>query len=140
MTKLSTVEILGGGPAGLYTAILLRRLMPQVKVRVTEQNPEGATFGFGVVFTHRALEFLNKDDPETYNLIIPPMESWDDMTLNVRGDVVTLDGLGLTSIGRLELIEILKRRAQDLDVPIRFEQTIESVDELEADRSLAPMA
>ena len=48
MSRLSTVEVLGGGPAGLYTAILLRRLMPDVDVRVTEQNPEGATGGVGV--------------------------------------------------------------------------------------------
>ena len=49
MASVSSVEILGGGPAGLYTAILLRRLMPQVRLRVTEQNPQGATFGFGVL-------------------------------------------------------------------------------------------
>ena len=52
---MSSVEILGGGPAGLYTAILLRRLLPSVRLRVTEKNPEGATFGFGVVFSDQAL-------------------------------------------------------------------------------------
>jgi 2-polyprenyl-6-methoxyphenol hydroxylase-like FAD-dependent oxidoreductase len=53
MARLRSVEILGGGPAGLYTAILIRRLMPEVRLRVTEQNPAGATFGFGVVFPIR---------------------------------------------------------------------------------------
>ncbi|XKM38020.1 hypothetical protein A4U53_002670 (plasmid) [Rhizobium ruizarguesonis] len=47
------IEILGGGPAGLYTGILLRRLLPHIRVRISEQNPQGATFGFGVVFQIR---------------------------------------------------------------------------------------
>ena len=130
---VSKIEILGGGPGGLYTAILLRRLMPEVEVRVTEQNPEGATFGFGVVFSDQALKFLRADDPETYDLIVPHMERWQDMTLNLPDGSVTLDGIGFTAIGRLELIEILKDRARDLGVPIRFDTEITSLDALEAD-------
>ncbi len=133
MSSVSKVEILGGGPGGLYTAILLRRLMPGVEVRVTEQNPEGATFGFGVVFSDQALNFLNADDPETHELILPHMERWRDMTLNLPGGSVTLDGIGFTAIGRLDLIEILKDRARALDVPIRFGTEIGSLDEFEAD-------
>lgn len=130
---LTSIEILGGGPGGLYTAILLRRLMPEVRVRVTEQNPEGATFGFGVVFSDQALEFLKADDPETHDLIVPAMESWKNMTLNLPGGSVTLDGVGFTATGRLELNELLTERARALDVPIRFETQIQSLDELEAD-------
>ncbi len=133
MSNLSSVEILGGGPGGLYTAILIRMLMPHVRVRVTEQNPEGATFGFGVVFSEQALGFLKADDPETHDLITPHMERWQDMTLNLPSGSVTLDGVGFTAIGRLELIEILKDRARSLDAPIRFQTPIESLDELEAD-------
>lgn len=133
MKQLSSIEILGGGPAGLYTAILIRRLLPNVRVRVTEQNPEGATFGFGVVFSDEALEFLKADDPETHDLITPLMERWKNMTLNLPTGSVTLDGVGFTAIGRLELIEVLKERALALDVPIRFETEINSIDELEAD-------
>ena len=84
MTGLSSVEILGGGPAGLYTAILLRRFLPQVRVRVTEQNPVGATFGFGVVFSDQALDFLKADDPETCDLVTPAMERWRNGSQNIR--------------------------------------------------------
>ena len=130
---LNSVEILGGGPGGLYAAILIRRLLPNVRVRVTEQNPEGATFGFGVVFSDQALGFLNADDPETHDLIVPSMERWKNMTLNLPGGTVTLDGVGFTATGRLELNEILTERARALDVPIRFDTPITSLDELEAD-------
>jgi benzoate-CoA ligase family protein len=133
MASVSSVEILGAGPSGLYTAILLRRLMPQVRVRITEQNPQGATFGFGVVFSDQALEFLNADDPDTYNLVTPHMERWRNMTLNLPQGQVTLDGVGFTAIGRLELIEILRKRAEALGVEIRFNHPIASLDQLDAD-------
>jgi 2-polyprenyl-6-methoxyphenol hydroxylase-like FAD-dependent oxidoreductase len=133
MSKLSTVEILGGGPGGLYTAILLRRLMPHVKVRVTEQNPKGATWGFGVVFSDQALDFLRQDDPETHDLIVPQMERWQNMTLNLPEGSVTLDGVGFTAVGRLQLIETLRERAEELGAELRFSHTVNSVDELEAD-------
>ncbi|PTA97704.1 MULTISPECIES: FAD-dependent monooxygenase [unclassified Sulfitobacter] len=133
MTRLSSVEILGAGPAGLYTAILIRRLLPDVRIRVTEQNPEGATFGFGVVFSDQALEFLKSDDPETHDLVIPHMERWKNMTLNLPDGSVTLDGVGFTAIGRLHLIEILKERARALGIDIRFDTLIDNVDQLDAD-------
>lgn len=133
MASVSSVEILGAGPSGLYTAILLRRLMPQVRVRITEQNPQGATFGFGVVFSDQALEFLHTDDPDTYNLVTPHMERWRNMTLNLPQGQVTLDGVGFTAIGRLELIEILRKRAEALGVEIRFSHPIASLDQLDAD-------
>ena len=85
MRALRKVDILGGGPAGLYTAILIRRTMPEVEIRVTEQNPRGATFGFGVVFSDQALDFLKADDPEIHALVAPHMERWRNMTLNHPG-------------------------------------------------------
>jgi 2-polyprenyl-6-methoxyphenol hydroxylase-like FAD-dependent oxidoreductase len=133
MSTPLAIEILGAGPAGLYTAILLRKMLPDARVRVTEQNPEGATFGFGVVFSDQALGFLKADDPETHDLIVPHMERWQNMTLNLPAGQVVLDGVGFTSIGRLELIEILKARALALGVPIRFNTRVEKLDDLQAD-------
>ncbi|WP_245502801.1 FAD-dependent monooxygenase [Rhizobium ruizarguesonis] len=129
----STIEILGGGPAGLYTGILLRRLLPHVRVRISEQNPQGATFGFGVVFSDQALDFLKAHDPETHSLVTPHMERWHNMTLNLPKGSVVLDGVGFSAIGRLELIEILRKRAEALGVEFRFSHIVESLDELKAD-------
>ncbi|TPK10128.1 benzoate-CoA ligase family protein [Mesorhizobium sp. B2-5-7] len=133
MARLANVEILGAGPAGLYTAILMRRFMPHVKLRVTEQNPSGATFGFGVVFSDQALDFLKASDPAIYDLITPHMERWKNMTLNLPKGNVTLDGVGFSAIGRLEIIEILRRQAQSMGVELRFSHQVMTLDELDAE-------
>ncbi|MFG5379950.1 FAD-dependent monooxygenase [Yoonia sp. R2-816] len=98
-----------------------------------EQNPEGATFGFGVVFSDRALDFLRADDPQMYDLIVPHMERWQNMTLNLPDGSVTLDGVGFTAIGRLHLIEILTKRARGLGVPIHFGTPVLDLAKLDAD-------
>lgn len=131
--RLERIEILGGGPAGLYTAILARRRLGDVAVRVTERNPRGATFGFGVVFSDRALDFLRADDPETYDLITPRMETWRDMTLNHPEGRVVLDGVGFSAIGRLELITLLTERAEAEGVELRFDHEVQSLHALQAD-------
>ncbi len=134
MSAVRSVDIIGAGPAGLYTAILLRRLVPAARVRVFEQNPEGATFGFGVVFSDQALDFLKADDPETFDLVVPRMERWRNMTLVHPDGEVTLDGIGFAAVGRLvELIEILRARAEELGVELRFSHAVASLDELDAE-------
>lgn len=133
MSLLSRVEILGGGPAGLYTAILLRRRLPRVSVRVTEQNPVGATFGFGVVFSDQALDFLKADDPDIHALVAPQMERWHNMTLNHPRGQVTIDGVGFSAIGRLQLIDLLRQHAQSLGVELRFSHPVATLNELDAD-------
>ncbi|MGG7564587.1 benzoate-CoA ligase family protein [Rhodovulum sp. DZ06] len=130
---LSSVEILGGGPAGLYAAILLRKAMPHLRLRVTERNPAGATFGFGVVFSDQALDFLKQDDPWIHDQIAPAMERWRNMTLNLPAGQEVLDGIGFSAIGRLELIEILRERAESLGIDIRFDTEVTDLAELDAD-------
>jgi 2-polyprenyl-6-methoxyphenol hydroxylase-like FAD-dependent oxidoreductase len=136
LVKLDNVEILGAGPAGLYSAILLKSAMPATRVRVTERNPADATFGFGVVFSDKALDFLQADDPETHALITPLMERWRNMTLSLAGERVTLDGVGFSAIGRLQLLRALQQRAADVGVVIRFEHELHSIDEVERDADL----
>ena len=120
------IAVVGGGPAGLYFATLWKKRHPDATVRVFEQNPPDATFGFGVVFSDRALEFLRADDPETHDLITPEMETWEDMTLVHKGEKVTIDGVGFFSIGRLHLLQLLQERALAVGAELAFETTISS--------------
>ena len=123
------IAVLGGGPGGLYFAYLWKKRHPDATVDLFEQNPAGATWGFGVVFSDQALEFLRADDPETVDAIAPRMESWKNITLNLRGESVEIDGVGFSSIGRLELLKLLQARARDAGVAARYETTIASVDQ-----------
>jgi 2-polyprenyl-6-methoxyphenol hydroxylase-like FAD-dependent oxidoreductase len=124
------IAVLGGGPAGLYFASLYRQRHPDADVRVYEQNPEGATFGFGVVFSDRALEFLREDDPDTYALITPRMETWSDITLGHLGESIRIDGVGFSGIGRLELLQLLTERARAVGIKPEFGRVVKSLDEL----------
>ena len=124
------IAILGAGPAGLYLAYLIKRRQPGTDVTVIEQNPADATFGFGVVFSDRALEFLREDDPETYRAIVPHMESWNDIAIVHRGERVVIDGIGFAAIGRLKLLELLQARARSVGVEPIYRRTVKSLDEL----------
>ncbi len=123
------IAVVGGGPAGLYFATLWKKRHPDAQVRVYEQNPSDATFGFGVVFSDRALEFLREDDPETHDLITPEMEGWEDMTLVHRGEKVTIDGVGFSSIGRLKLLKLLQERALSVGAELQFDTVVPHIGE-----------
>jgi 2-polyprenyl-6-methoxyphenol hydroxylase-like FAD-dependent oxidoreductase len=124
------IAILGAGPAGLYLAYLIKRRQPKADVTVIEQNPADATFGFGVVFSDRALEFLREDDSKTYAAIVPHMESWTDIAIVHRGENVVIDGIGFAAIGRLKLLQFLQARARSVGVEPIYQRTIKSLDEL----------
>jgi 2-polyprenyl-6-methoxyphenol hydroxylase-like FAD-dependent oxidoreductase len=124
------IAVIGGGPGGLYFAYLWKRRHPNAEIDLFEQNAAGATWGFGVVFSEAALEFLRADDPDTIDAITPGMESWNNITLNLRGESVEIDGVGFSSIGRLELLKILQARASATGVAMCYETAIRSVDQL----------
>ena len=123
------IVIIGAGPAGLYLGYLLKRRRADAEITVVEQNPPNATFGFGVVFSDRALEFLHEDDPDTFTAITPQMESWDDMTLVHRNERVTIDGIGFAAIGRLKLLQLLQERVRSVGVEPQFGRTVSALDE-----------
>lgn len=133
MVRLSRVEIVGAGPAGLYTAILLKRFFPDARVGVTEQGPANATWGFGVVFSDQALELMRGDDPETHDLLAPAMERWRNMALVHEGEAITVDGIGFAAIGRLRLLQILQDRARSAGAELVYETSVETPAGLEAD-------
>jgi 2-polyprenyl-6-methoxyphenol hydroxylase-like FAD-dependent oxidoreductase len=124
------IAVIGGGPGGLYFSYLWKTRHPDARIDLLEQNPTGATWGFGVVFSEQALEFLRADDPDTVDAIAPRMESWKNITLNLRGESVEIDGVGFSSIGRLELLGILQARAASAGVALYYETSISSVGQL----------
>ena len=123
------IAVIGGGPGGLYFSYLWKKRHPDADIDLFEQNPAGATWGFGVVFSEQALEFLRADDPDTVDAIGLRMQSWKNITLNLRGETVEIDGVGFSSIGRLDLLTILQRRAASVGVNPRYD-TGASVDRL----------
>ncbi len=123
------IAVIGGGPGGLYFAYLWKRRHPDAEIDLFEQNAAGATWGFGVVFSEQALEFLRADDPDTVDAITPRMESWKNITLHLRGESVAIDGVGFSSIGRLELLKILQQRVREAGVTPRYDTLIQSMDQ-----------
>lgn len=124
------IAVLGGGPAGLYFAYLRKGRHPGDRITIYEQNARDATFGFGVVFSDRALDFLRADDPETVELVTPRMEIWRDIALSHRGEHVVIDGVGFSAIGRLDLLLLLQRQAASVGVEFRYDHPIASLDGL----------
>lgn len=125
------IAVVGGGPAGLYFAYLWKRKHPAAEISLFEQNEAGATFGFGVVFSERALDFLRADDPDTADAIMPHMEHWRDVTLVHRNERVVIDGVGFSAIGRLELLKLLQDRTASVGVKPVYEKRVDAAGELD---------
>jgi 2-polyprenyl-6-methoxyphenol hydroxylase-like FAD-dependent oxidoreductase len=120
------ILVAGAGPAGLYFSYLAKRAHPDWQLRVVEQNRADSTFGFGVVFSDRALEFLRGDDPDTYELITPQMETWTDLKVVHRGTPVVIDGIGFAAIGRLRLLQLLQQQLASVGVMPEYETTLKT--------------
>ncbi len=122
--------IIGAGPAGLFLSLLLKRRRPQDEVLVLEQNLHGATFGFGVVFSDGALEFLRAGEPQIFKLLEAQMERWPEQKIVHRDEAVFVDGNGFSAIGRLQLLTTLERRCEMAGVRVEHGRTIGSLAEL----------
>ncbi len=124
------IAIVGGGPAGLYFAYLWKSRHPDASIELFEQNAADATFGFGVVFSERALDFMSQDDPDTAAAITPHMEGWRDIKLVHRGEEVIIDGVGFSAIGRLQLLNLLQERVHAAGIAPHYGRQVASLDEL----------
>src|SRR6478672_7768388 len=114
------IRVVGGGPAGLYTALLLRKSDPGVAITVFERNRADDTFGWGVVFSDQTLENFRAADEPTFDAITSNFAHWDDIDVFVRGRRITSGGHGFSGIARKKLLSILQQRASDLGVDLRF--------------------
>jgi 2-polyprenyl-6-methoxyphenol hydroxylase-like FAD-dependent oxidoreductase len=118
------IGVVGGGPAGLYFALLMKRHDPAHDVRVVEQNPAGATFGFGVVFSDRALSFLEAADPDSYADIAARLQTWDDQVIVHRDHAVRIDNIGFSGLGRLALLRVLQDHCRRRGVALGFDRRL----------------
>ncbi|MGH7572330.1 MAG: bifunctional salicylyl-CoA 5-hydroxylase/oxidoreductase [Gemmatimonadota bacterium] len=118
------ITIVGGGPAGLYLAILLRKADPSHEVTVLERNRPDDTYGFGVVFSDATLENLAAADPETFAAIERAFFHWDDIDVHYKGEVLSSTGHGFSGLERRTLLEILTGRCQALGAELRFETEV----------------
>ena len=125
------IRILGGGPAGLTFAALMKKHDPSHDIVVYERGPRDATWGFGVVFSDRALEFLRSDDDALYQYLMPHMESWPNLTIVHNDTRIPITGNGFAAIGRLEMLKLLYAHAEALGVRIAFDTEITSVSQPE---------
>ncbi|HEX3629256.1 MAG TPA: FAD-dependent monooxygenase [Candidatus Dormibacteraeota bacterium] len=123
--------VLGGGPAGLYFALLAKKANPSDEVLVVERNPPEATFGWGVVFSEETLGALRDADYETYNEIGENFARWNAIDIYYRGTRIRSRGHVFTGISRKVLLSILQRRCRQLGVRLEFERDVRDVAEFE---------
>ncbi|MFE1425471.1 bifunctional salicylyl-CoA 5-hydroxylase/oxidoreductase [Streptomyces fungicidicus] len=114
------VAVIGGGPGGLYTAALLKRLDPDRQITLWERNPPDETFGFGVVLSDETLGGIEHADPVVYAALQRDFTRWDDIDIVHRGVPHTSGGHGFAALGRHRLLEILHDRCRSLGVELRF--------------------
>src|SRR5436305_5868971 len=106
------VDVIGGGPAGLYFAILAKKAWPAMRITVYERNRADDTFGFGVVFSDATEEALAQADRETTAAMAARSHRWDDIAIHYHGEVVTSTGHGFSGLSRRALLEILAARCR----------------------------
>ncbi len=121
---MKRIVCLGGGPAGLYSAILFKKALPRAQVEVVERNRPDDTFGWGVVFSDKTMEGFREIDRESHDAITGSFYHWDDIAVHFRGVTLRSGGHGFCGIERKALLNILQRRAAELGVVQTFQTEV----------------
>jgi anthraniloyl-CoA monooxygenase len=130
------INIIGGGPAGLYFAILMKKADPAHRIRIYERNGPDDTFGWGVVFSGKTLANLRAADAESHAEITRQFEAWDNVDVVHRDEKISIHGNSFSGIARLQLLKILQRRAEQLGIEISFHTEINDVETLRRESDL----
>jgi len=124
------INIIGGGPAGLYFAILMKKADASHQIRIYERNGPDDTFGWGVVFSGKTLKTLREADVESHHEITRTFEDWDNVDVVHGSSKVSVHGNSFTGISRLQLLKILQHRCMELDIEVAFRTEIVDIDSL----------
>jgi 2-polyprenyl-6-methoxyphenol hydroxylase-like FAD-dependent oxidoreductase len=130
------INIIGGGPAGLYFAILMKKRDPQHEIKIYERNAADSTFGWGVVFSGKTQANLEEADAESFRAITETFATWDNVDVVHRGEKISIRGNRFSGIARIEILKILQRRCKELGVELFFEKEVADVESLANDCDL----
>jgi anthraniloyl-CoA monooxygenase len=133
VTAPRRVVSIGGGPAGLLAATLVKESAPRTEVEVLDRDPTDAAYGFGVVFSASSLGKLRASVPWLHDELVDAGRHWEDIELRLRGERVRLGGNGFASVGRTALLRALRRRAEAAGVVVRPEHEVTDVAQVDAD-------
>lgn len=118
------IVCIGGGPGGLYAALLLKKNHPEWQVSVYERNRPDDTYGWGVVFSDQTMDNLAEADRDSHDAILDSFYHWDDIDIYFKGRVVRSGGHGFSGIGRMRLLNILQQRCADLGVGLVYQAEV----------------
>ena len=122
------IHVIGGGPAGLYFSILMKKAWPAAQITVFERNRPDDTFGFGVVFSDQTLETFEGYDAESYRAITNNFAYWDDIEIHFKDTVHRIGGNGFCGCARTTLLRLLTERARALGVELKFQCEVSDID------------
>ncbi|MGI8835459.1 MAG: FAD-dependent monooxygenase [Pyrinomonadaceae bacterium] len=130
------INIIGGGPAGMYFAILMKKADAALDITIYERNAPDDTFGWGVVFSGKTLANLRAADEETHVEITRNFAAWDNVDVIHREDKVSIHGNSFSGIARLQLLKILQRRCEELGIELLFRTEVADIESLRANCDL----
>jgi PPOX class probable F420-dependent enzyme len=124
------INIVGGGPAGLYFALLMKKIDPAHEISVWERDPADNTYGWGIVLSERTLDSLRGADLETYLELVKHAQLWDRVDVVHKGETVSVHGNNFSGIKRIRFLNLLQERCRRLGVNLHFEANAKSLDQV----------
>src|SRR5690242_8579164 len=129
-------NIIGGGPAGMYFAILMKQAGAAHDITIYERNGPDDTFGWGVVFSGKTLANLREADEASHTEITRDFEAWDNVDVVHRDEKISIHGNSFSGIARIRLLKILQRRCEQLGIPINFRTEVSDIEALRSEGDL----